>query len=309
MKQWWRHALLVLVLLGAAILLVKRRDLFAALGNLSLIAMLVILGANLGVFLASALRFKVLSQLFALELSPREWLGLTAVTVLYTRLLPARLGVVPRALYLKKEHDFAYASYLSLLVGINLLNLVLSTVAAVAVCLTTDVNSLVTRLFVMALFVAVLGGLVVTASARFSVRTRWPRVNAAIARTREGFVLYARNPGGALRVASMTLLGIVARVVALYCCFWGVGADLPLQSVLLISLGTELVMIVSLTPGNLGITEGAIASMVVLLGGSLAIGASAAAVSRLAALLVQVVLGVAFSLALFGRVVPRTSER
>jgi uncharacterized protein (TIRG00374 family) len=88
----------------------------------------------------------------------------------------------------------------------------------------------------------------------------------------------------------------------MWTCFWGIGADVPFVAPLLISLGAQLTLIVSVTPGNLGITEAAIIGLGTLLGAPLEVGVSAATVSRLGSLLVQVVLGLFYSQLLFGNV-------
>ncbi|HEX9622469.1 MAG TPA: lysylphosphatidylglycerol synthase transmembrane domain-containing protein [Polyangiaceae bacterium] len=301
-RRYLRYALAAVLFAGCAVLVYRRRDLFASVANLSAATIAVILCSKFAVQQATAYRFKLLAKLFGMELTPREWMGLTAVTILYGRLLPARLGVLPRAYYLKKKYDFDYASYVSLFASLTVVDMFLCASVATVVCILTGVDAVVTRLFAAALGFTVLGSVALVAAARYWPALRWQRLNRAVTRFRAGFALYARDRKGAARVLVATLVAVLARAFAMWTCFWGIAADVPLAAPLLISLGAQLTLVVSLTPGNFGVTEATIIGLGTLLGVPLEVGVSAATVSRLSSLLVQVVLGLFYSQLLFGSI-------
>ena len=93
-------------------------DEFAKLKLVNPIYLLFLIILTIFFSLTYGLVIKYLVEPFKIKLKFNAWFGLSVITSFYNIIAPATGGLVPRALYLKKKHNFHYSSFISSLSGI-----------------------------------------------------------------------------------------------------------------------------------------------------------------------------------------------
>lgn len=300
----------MLVVVVAAIWLVRERwEWVEPVFQVGAIPLCAVLALRAAVVVTNAWKFDLVARMFGLRLPPVEWIGLSAVTVFYGRLLPFRLGSAPRAVYLKAKYRFRYSDYVSLMGGTYLLETVAGAWMGVFALLSRLPSASRETLALLLLFTAAALGLVAGAAvslyaAERHVKIGIRRIDKLVAQLQTSVSYYRR--GG--RVVAQNLAGTAIyfffQAAGLGACFWALG-PVPEPSVLLACLtAATLGAIVSITPGNLGIREGAIIGTCAVLGVPPSLATPAALLSRATGLLVQVTSGLLFSYLLFGSLKP-----
>lgn len=300
-----RAALLVAILCGAVFLLFVRREALRPLLEVTVTDLALILCLKYAVAWLNGAKLRYLVRFFALRLSYSEWFGLTAATSFHGYLLPARMGIAPRFLYLKRRYGLEYGKQLSLVGVVSLLDLLVT--AALGLAATPwvrgdlRVRGVPVGVLLALLCLAALGALILLVlAARLEWRTRVPRLNSIVGQLQEGFGRALRAPRLLGWLLAVILASLLVRGGALWFCFAAVGADADPIAMLLAVCVVNLTILVSLTPGNLGITEGAL----LLLAGAFQIpldhSVPAVLLSRAGSMAIQVPLGALHSSLLFG---------
>lgn len=310
MSRFVKILFVAMSLLGAVFLLLEFSqhgggfaELLAAPAGL----LMLIVAFNVLVATFTAMRFRVSAMVFGVCLAFREWAGLSFITTLYGYLFPARTGNIVRGIYLKKRHNMDYTEFVVLLGGSNAIELLVAALTGFAsVLVLAGQGGLFRELAVwfggvLSLGAAV-GGLAYVVLTRFPRRQAriWQLLNLVI----RGVRIFMSAPREMLEVALLSLLGLLVQACALYCCFAAFGNEPGLLNVLLAVCLAKLSAVISLTPGNIGVTEAAIIGVMVLGGVSVMESTQAALLSRILSMAVQGVLGVGFAFLLLHRLVP-----
>lgn len=306
MRFRWSYTIYLLAAAAALWFILSRREVILPhLRQISpLFLALISLAAVCHLFL-EALRFRYLLEVFELVVPFREWFGLTVCNAMFSYYLPVRGGGALRAVYLKHRYGFPYSRYASLLAGSTLICFSLS--AAVGLTSLT-LLSLVAgerfpRLFwvVLALLAASVGGMALLGlCGGRRIGTPSTRLNAVIVNFTDGLPRYRTGGRPVVLFGLFHLLSLLLLAVRLWLAFLAIGiAAGPLRVLVMQSLAS-CSLVLSATPGNIGITEG----IVVSAAGLMKVPADTAA---LAALLDRaVVVTVVFALGtLFGHLVLR----
>lgn len=305
--------LIVLVALGGWYAY-RHPDLFAALRNVSgfaiaAIAALVLLGRVL-----QSLQFHALCHGLGAEVGLAEAFGLVMCNSMYSLLAPGRAGLGVQAAYLKKKHGLSLAHFGSLVAVSNLLRFLLALGGGLAGCLIgLAVGVAVPPVLLMAfgaLFgVCVVGFIVLLVSIRLGRRIPWEFFSSICERMEEGFeILWGRKKllwKVVVLAAAKMLLGVTAILIAC----GAVGLDVGFLESLTMGGLARVGMLLPLTPGGLGITEGAVAAA----GGAWGMAAEtvmlAALVSRAVGVAITFTCGTLFSCLLLGDISEFTEGR
>jgi uncharacterized protein (TIRG00374 family) len=304
-KRVLRVVLLCLVVAGAIWFIREKWEWVAPIFGVGAFALCVMLASKLAVAVVNAWRFDLVVRMFGLRLPAVEWLGLSAVTVFYGRLLPFRLGAAARAYYLKTKYKFRYSEYVSLMAGAYALEALLSSWLGLGSSLarlpvTSSGETVLIALFAVAAAGVMIGSAAALYAAKRHISTGIQRLDKVIARLQASIAYYRR--AGRLAYKSIAAAGvyILVQSFALGACFWALGS-LPEPSVLLASTAAAgLSSVASVTPGNLGVREGAIIGTCAALGVPASVATPAALLSRATSLMLQIGLGLLFSYVLFG---------
>ncbi len=259
------------------------------------------------ILFASGIRFNILARVYNLHLSFKEWFGLTSATMLYTQIMPAKLGAVPRAMYLKKKYGFHYADYITLLIGLNIIDLWVNSLSGVGLSyfsLSSPEEKISYLLYVCttALGIVALGTVVLIIMMSFDIKTPWGRLNQLIVKFKSSISVYRKNPKLVFSLIIFLVCAICVRSLSLWVCFWSIGLSPDAHVMLLASCLTQLTMVISFTPANIGITEGVVVAVTSLFGVELHHSLPALVVSRFGSLSVQIIIGLVCSFSLFGGV-------
>lgn len=248
--------------------------------------------AKLGAVICLGLKFRSQCRLTGVTLEPREWLGLSSIATFHAYLSPAQTGHLLRAIYLRKRHAMSYETYAAQTIGVNLLEVLLAGALGTALCLALGDRA-------MALMPVMLGAVLVPVCVAFiapvsrhvghdwaplRLRNWLVRAHASLDRiTHERYTLG--------QIALYSGLSVLLRWLGFYCAFFLCGFDADAAQTLLIECVRTAAMVVTITPGNLGLTEGLIAGTAGLLGSSVTAALAAAVVSRLLSMAIHVALG------------------
>jgi len=183
-----------------------------------------------------------------------EWFGLAAVTALGNYLTPLSGGLVARAAYLKRRHNFPYAHFLAMLAANYMIAFAVIGVTGIVTLLTltgTERVSWPVLLFFLATL-SMIPLVLLVPSTFIGSRHRWLLfVNHAM----EG--LHAIRRDGALlgKLIATTFFNITVGALLLFVAFASTGFPIPFSVALLIFLLTSYTVLINITPGNLGVQE------------------------------------------------------
>lgn len=300
MRKYAAATYVLIIAAAGLFFLVKKDVIIPQLRMISPLNMTFLVAAVFFQQFMNALRFRYLLQVFGLVVPFREWFGLTVCNTMFSYYFPAKGGLAIRAVYLKQRYRFPYTSHVSLLVGAYLVCLILS--AALGLFFLA-VNYLFyeewfPKLFFLFLFLfaATTGGAVVVS--RLGGRNfhiRHGKVNEILMNFIKGMQYFRTNRKTVFKFGTFHLFSIFLLAVRLFLSFRALGLVVgPIKALIIQSL-TGYSMVVSLTPGNLGIKEGIIAFSAGLMEISPDSAMLAAVLDRAVAIVVVFSLGLVFS--------------
>jgi uncharacterized membrane protein YbhN (UPF0104 family) len=200
----------------------------------------------------------------------------------YTNLFVPRSGLAPPALYLRRRHDVAYVSYLSLAVATMLIATtavgVLGLGLHVALSLGEGRPPRPDVVLVFG-FVSIGAAFGLLAPVRF-FRLFPARVREFLARAHAAWIRLAGDGATLRRIVGLQLLAIVLRSIRLQVAFGAAGVEISFMSALFVSLCADLGSLVSLTPAAVGFREGAMVFGASLIGLSTVPAVLAAIIDR-----------------------------
>jgi uncharacterized membrane protein YbhN (UPF0104 family) len=279
---------------GIGIYLGQHPELFGHIRSLSIGSGLLLFLMSVLMLAGNGLYLRVFAKKFNLDLQAKEWFGLAAVTALGNYLTPLSGGLVARAAYLKRRHNFPYALFLSMLTANYMIAFAVIGVTGIVTLLTltgTERSSWSVLLFFLATLSMILLVLLVPSTSNGS-RHRWLLfVNHAM----EG--LHAIRRDGALlgKLIAMTFFNITVGALLLFVAFRSTGFSTPFSVALLIYLLTSYTVLINITPGNLGVQEVVTSLAAAILGAGAEAGLLASLVVRAVAILASFTIGPIFS--------------
>jgi len=238
---------------------------------------------------------------FKIELSIKEWFGLSVITTAGNLLIPLQGGMVTRALYLKSKHDFSYTNFLSALSGIYIIVFwVNSFVALIAMLLIGHYYSVFSWLVFVTFLIIFLGlSFIIVISPKIKKTFKLEILNKAV-RVVNGWLVIKNSKRTILAVTIISLINVFLMSVSSFLEFRVIGVEISFLKALFISIVSTLSLFVSLTPGSLGIKEAFVAFTSGVVGISSANAVAVSILDRLVSLIPLVILTPIFSKILFG---------
>ena len=294
--------LLAAVLLGFTVaFLLRHPGIFDSIREISLPALLALLALSMLILVVLGLQFRFTVSIFRLNLPAREWIGLTAINTMFNYYLPARGGLLVRGAYLKRKFNFPFSQYASLVASSQLL--VLANAAALGM-VTLGLSSLHVRdegfLRLLLIFLVIFAGSVlgyrlipIAGNTEFASGPGW--FKQLLRNFADGFLCWKRQARAKLYFSLITLALMFLWSLRLFGCFLALSAPVGFNKIMLIQALLSASLVVSITPGNLGVKEGitAIISNLVSVDPSIAILASL--LDRALAVLITFGMGLVFS--------------
>lgn len=294
-----------LIAAGLAWLALKHGHLLSGLGQVSLAGATLVLVVKAVTTWVNALRLKVMMEIYGVHLRSEEWFGLTVATTFFAYLVPAQLGHVPRAIYLRRHHGFSYSHYGSLMLYANMLNALVIAGVALGVTNTLAVNPVAEGASInraLSLVLVVTGGAWVTMllATRVPIGTGNHRFAKAVSDFRNGGREFHRHPGSLANLVLLHVVSLVTQAAGLYVSFMATGSYPSVTVVFVLASVLALTSIITITPSNLGVSEGVVFLVGVGLGMSAGEVVPGLLASRVGSIVVHVVLGAWYSARLFG---------
>ena len=258
-----KNALFILVLAAGFIFLFLKGPRLQSFRHLNILEILLLLTVSFLGYLVLGLSFRSLVRIFDLDLTFKEWFGLTACNAMFNYYLPARGGIVIKAYYLKKKHGLSYSHYAALMAGSVFLVLAVASFVGLVVVLFI---SAVTGRFIVSLAVAfflvflgvLLTGLVTKQLLRLKIHRKFARLNLFLLNLRDGLGFFSEHKKYALDFCFLSVPFILIMAARLHLCFLALNFGVKFWTVLLIMIITQFSFLIAVIPGNLGIKEGVI---------------------------------------------------
>lgn len=215
------------------------------------------------VFYLNGVFIKVILQTFKKKISLIEAFYVSVISSLGNYFLPMRGGAVIRSVYLKKNFEFPYEYFVSTLYGyyiiVFLVNAFVGLISLVVISMKYGITSIPLYLFFGGLFVAML----VLSFVKFPVKKIKgsknkviDKVLSVIKNILEGWNMIVENKRLLISLIVITLVALVAGIALFYFEFRALSIDASIMNVILYNCLSGVSLLVSITPGSLGIREG-----------------------------------------------------
>lgn len=201
---------------------------------------------------------KVLMGYLSIHLKFKEWYGLSIVSNLWNYIIPFQGGAGARALYLKKVHDFAFSQFLATMLALYLISFFVNSLVGLLCILYIHLNFNYANMLLFYFFgiVFLATGALMLFSPKVPEFENWVLrkvsevINAWYGMRRHGLLI--------IKLVLIILLHAVFELLAVYYGFKAYGIDLSFCRCLLLSTLLAFSVLIKITPGCLGITEGII---------------------------------------------------
>lgn len=224
-----------------------------SLGNISYMCLLFFL--SLTVILINGLTIKVLIDVFGIKLNFKEWFGLSATTSFYNYIFPFHGGMIARAIYLKKRKNFSYTAFLSTLMASYLIIFLVSSFLGILamIYLKIAVEIFSPLIFFIFLGVFILSFvLIVLPLKKINLKTS---ISDKINKIILGCEIIKKRKDIILKMALISFSQIFLWTLSIIICSVIFQTKIHFVKAVLLASIFSLEILVSLTPGNIGIGE------------------------------------------------------
>jgi len=293
-----RKIIYVLTFIGIAVFLYFKWEELSSILRLNWIVVTLLLILALTALLFNSTYFHAAIKLFGVNLKVNESLGLTVLNTMYSYLMPAKTGIVFRAYYLKIKHNFPYQSNITFLIGnlivSGMVSLVLSNIVSFTYWQSGELSD------------SLFYGLIILTIASFCIlylldKVKFPRdqLKSRILIFIKSSITDVRTFKTNKRLLYYTILAqlllLIISAIRLYVTFKVLGFDVDFLRVLTVQILLNFSLIISITPGNLGIKEGIIAFSAAFLSVSVDEALLVAIIDRAALMIIIFLLGIYYS--------------
>lgn len=266
MKKLWKY-LKILITIGVVLFFVyyfiNNTDDFVLVLSTPLKYLLLIGFLYSLVFFLNGVFIKVILGSFSKVISLFESVYVSVISSLGNYFLPMRGGAVIRSVYLKKKFSFPYAHFVSTLYGyyiiVFLVNSFFALLALLFITLRYGIVSLPLYIFFGGLFVFMLILTLVHFPVEKLKESRVDFVDKVVKifkKILSGWNIIADNKRLLISLVLITLSAFVVHIFLFWVEFKALGIDTNFTNVILYNCISGVSLLISLTPGSLGIREG-----------------------------------------------------
>jgi uncharacterized protein (TIRG00374 family) len=232
--------------------------------------------------LVTAARFNVLYLALSAKTHLMESFGLSLVASSLNALLPAEAGGVARAMYLKSRHAIPYSHAPAIFLVSLILYLSITSFAIFVLGLINfSANDPGALLFISLGFAfAGLSAFPFFINVPKSLTYRWERMGNMLRLFSVGWKTIRSDRNRLLKACIYQIVAIIIRGWGILVAFESLGLDINPRVGLNVFFLAEVLSVIHITPGNLGITEGLVGSLSHLTGLTFVQGAAAFALWR-----------------------------
>lgn len=205
---------------------------------------------------------KVILNIFNKRINLIEAFYISIISSLGNYFLPMRGGAVIRSVYLKKNFDFSYSYFVSTLYGfyiiVFLVNAFLGLLSLVVIDINNDVPLMLYVFFGLLLMMMILLTFIKIPFEKVK-NIKYRIVNKIfnlLKKIFDGWSIIVENKEVLFNLIVITFLSFFASTILFYFEFKALGISVSIFNVILYSCLSGVSLLVSLTPGSLGIREG-----------------------------------------------------
>jgi uncharacterized protein (TIRG00374 family) len=276
--------------------LALQRDILEAIRTIPVWMAIVIVVVSGGALVIQAVQFRTAVRIQQIDMPLLESTALTAANTMANYYLPVRGGMVVRAAYMKRVYRFPLARYGALTVSITGLTiLVAALIGVVGIVIAAVIDGELDRRALLVF--GSIGGAVVLGMTIAMLLTGFAKGGGRLAEIvtsfRAGIAMWVDDRGGLAVFLFWTVALFAAQGFRLWLSFRAVGVSVSLSGMMIIQGMAAVAFVFALTPGNVGIKEGAVVFSASLLGIDPDIALLASLIDRAAALVVTFGVGLA----------------
>lgn len=229
------------------------------------------------------IRLRTLTKLYGLNLTFKEWFGLTILITFGNYISPFRAGASIMAVYLKKKYKFPYTFSVSLTGTLYLATFLLFGLLGIfltfLITLPEEFKYGLILFFIILVLVSIFLLFFLPSPIRTNIRVLKHLANS-ISEFRR-----VRNFSFMFKIMVIDFLRAIALASAFYLIFMAFNFKAPFYACVLMAIISELSIIISLTPMGLGIRESIIIITSKLIGADILTGTFVAALDRAIAII------------------------
>lgn len=264
LKKYISPILTVLVLMLFGVYLYKNPEIISQVTSVKYIYIVLIMSIYLFIFFLEGIFILITLKIFNKEISVKEGYFLSIVSRIGNYLLPMRAGAIFRATYLKKKYDFEYTKFLSTLYGYYIVFFLINSLIAVFVLLYRYIDTRVLSFSLLIFFSAIVLGMLFLIFVRVSwgkyiksTKGIFPKIVSTVDRFITGWSLIVKDKVHFLILLLLALGNIFLNILVVYIEFFAIGKVMDVIGVILYTCVSGLSLLISVTPGSLGIREAA----------------------------------------------------
>lgn len=274
--------------------LYTQRDALDALRSISLASLMALIGASSLALASQSYQFRAAARINGLHIGIGESTALTASNTIANYYLPARGGMVVRAAYLKGVYRFPLSDYAALSVMLTGLTIIIAAFIGLVGLLGLLAQQRSIEGSAAWALVGATGATAGAVTVAFFVAGRLPahtRIGVAARQFKEGVRQWAASGRGLVIFLGWTVTLFGLQATRLWLAFRALGVTVDLPSMLVIQAMALIAFVLALTPGNIGVKEGAIVFAARLVRVPADIALLASLLDRAAALVVSLAVG------------------
>jgi hypothetical protein len=266
MKRWFKYIkylLTVAIILLFGLYIYRNPEILTSLKDISPLFIVSTMILFLIVFLLEGLFVKITLQAFNKDISVKESFYIATISRIGNYLLPMRAGAIFRATYLKNRYNFEYSRFLSTLYGYYIiLFLVYSSMGILSLIIKWIFFKelyLLLLIFFSVLFIAMLLLMFVRVPNKRVIRTEnnfLIKISKFFQKFGQGWDTIVKNKKLLKRLILVTVGHIIINTIIIYVEFIALNLAIDIPNLLLYSSLSGASLLISLTPGSLGIREG-----------------------------------------------------
>ena len=265
MKKWFKYIkvfLTVAVILLFGLYIYRNPEIVISLKDLQPIYIGLIAIISLIIFFLEGLFVKVTLKAFKKVITVKESFYISTISRIGNYLLPMRAGAIFRATYLKNKYNFEYSKFLSTLYGYYIILFLLYAVMGIfslsVKWIVGGKSYLVLLLFFIALFVAML--ILMFLRIPFEKLSKnsknlWSKVVIFFDKFMKGWDTIVKNKKLLKQLIIIIVGHITFSTVVVFVEFVALGIEVDILNLILYSALSGVSLLLSLTPGSLGIRE------------------------------------------------------
>jgi uncharacterized protein (TIRG00374 family) len=309
MKNNISTIIILAIIIIAFIYLFSNAEDLLVLEKISIINLCFLLLLSFIAVLSNGCQFKYLSRLFHIKLTFTEWFGLTVANAMFNYFTPARGGMIARALYMKKRYNLALSEYASLMAGIYWFSFSISSLSAVVVGLgcyffLDELYKVIIIFSLGILFLCIVIGFILFRANLSNLPISNERIQNILSLISQGLHRFKNNTRFLVPICFFCLSFLLLSAARLYWAFLSVGINVHWLKVLLVQAFVGPLLVLSITPGNLGVKEGIIGMFARMLGISIEQAILGALVDRIIMIVIIFFFGIIYSRLMLNRLSP-----